>query len=80
MERFLIISPHTEKNCSDALKQFLYTGYITNFDWGCADGEHTGWAIIEANDAKEAMMVVPPTPFSPPFRKGGYGGFGLLYQ
>lgn len=58
MERFLIISPHTEKNCSDALKQVLYTGYITHFDWGCADGEHTGWAIIET---KEATMVVPPT-------------------
>jgi hypothetical protein len=61
MDRFLIISPHTEKDCSDALKQVLYTGYITHFDWGCADGEHTGWAIIEAKDAKEATMVVPPT-------------------
>jgi hypothetical protein len=61
MDRFLIISPHTEKNCSDVLKQLLYTGYITHFDWGCADGEHTGWAIIEAKDAKEATMVVPPT-------------------
>ena len=60
MDRYLIISPHTEKDCSDALKQILYTGYITHFDWGCADGEHTGWAIIEAKDAKEATMVVPP--------------------
>ena len=60
MDRYLIVSPHTEKNCSDALKQVLYAGYITHFDWGCADGEHTGWAIIEANSAHEATMVVPP--------------------
>ena len=61
MDRFLIISPHTDKDCSDALKQFLYTGYITHFDWGCADGEHTGYAIIEAKDSKEALMAVPPS-------------------
>jgi hypothetical protein len=61
MDRFLIISPHTEKECSDALKQILYTGYITHFDWGCAGGEHTGWAIIEAENEKEAALVVPPT-------------------
>jgi hypothetical protein len=61
MDRFLIISPHTAKNCADTLKQVLYTGFITHFDWGCADGEHTGWAIIEAKDAKEAALVVPPS-------------------
>jgi len=61
MERYLIISPHTEKECAETLKQLLYTGYITHFDWGCAVGEHTGWAIIEANSEKEATMVVPPS-------------------
>jgi hypothetical protein len=60
MDRFLVVSPHTAKDCSEALKQLLYTGYITHFDWGCMDGEHTGWAIIEAENAKEATMVVPP--------------------
>jgi hypothetical protein len=61
MDRYLVISPHTAKDCSDALKQLLYVGYITHFDWGCMDGEHTGYAIIEASNAKEASMVVPPT-------------------
>jgi len=64
MDRFLITSPHTEKDYSDALKQVLYTGFITHSDWVCADGEHTGWAIIEAKDAQEAAMVVPPSPRS----------------
>ena len=61
MERFLVISPHTAKECSEALEQLLYSGYITHFDWGCKDGEHSGWAIIEAENAMEATMVVPPS-------------------
>ncbi len=60
MERFIVISPHTAKDCAAVLKQMLYTGYITHFEWGCADGEHTGWAILEAENPKEALLVVPP--------------------
>ena len=60
MDRYLVISPHSAKDCSETLKQTLYVGYITHFDWGCMDGEHTGWAIIEASDANEAKLVVPP--------------------
>jgi hypothetical protein len=60
MDRFLIIAPHTDADCKDALRQVLSAGYITRFDWGCMDGDHTGWVIIEAENAKEALMVVPP--------------------
>jgi len=49
------------KDCADVLSQFLYIGYITHFDWGCGDGDHTGYATIEASNAKEALLVVPPT-------------------
>ena len=61
MERFIIIAPHTNAECIEALQQMLFTGYLTHFDWGCKDGDHTGWAIIEAENAKEALMVVPPS-------------------
>jgi hypothetical protein len=33
---------------------------ITHFDWGCKDGAHTGWVIIEAESRSQALMVVPP--------------------
>ena len=59
MERYIVISPHTGEDCINALKQIEAAGYLTHFDWGCMDGDHTGWTIIEAEDAKEAMMVVP---------------------
>ncbi len=59
MDRFLVISPHTEKDCRDVLRLTLAAGYLTHFDWGCLDGVHTGWAIVEADNAQEAMLSVP---------------------
>lgn len=59
MERYLIVSPHTVEDCKKAIREVIATGYITHFDWGCKDGEHTGWAIVEADNPKEALMVVP---------------------
>jgi hypothetical protein len=59
MERFLVIAPHTVEECKQALGQVLSAGFITHFEWGCKDGMHTGWAILEAENAKEAMMAVP---------------------
>lgn len=60
MPSYLVISPHTHEDCSKVLGDLLAMGYLTHFDWGCRDGEHTGWAIIEADNKAEAMMVVPP--------------------
>ena len=34
-------------------------GYLYHFDWGCPDGVHTGWAIIEAEDEAQARLSVP---------------------
>ena len=59
MDRYLVISPHTSEDCRDAVQQVLFAGYITHFDWGCKDGDHTGWVIVEAENGKEALMVVP---------------------
>lgn len=60
MERFLVISPHTKEECRQALMDVYAVGYITHFDWGCSDGDHTGWIVLEAESASQALMVVPP--------------------
>ncbi|MEK6565784.1 MAG: hypothetical protein AABZ41_03655 [Bacteroidota bacterium] len=59
MERYLVISPHTAEDCAKAIKQIESVGSLTRFDWGCKDGEHTGWVIVEADSKAEALMVVP---------------------
>jgi hypothetical protein len=59
MDRYIVESPHTAGDCKKALKDVLAAGYLSHFDWGCADGDHRGWVVIEAANAEEAMMVVP---------------------
>ena len=59
MDRYLVILPHTMEECAKSLQQIEAIGTITHFDWGCKDGEHTGWVIIEAENKAEALMVVP---------------------
>ena len=67
MDRFLIEVPHEadELACARVIRTFLETGshYLTNADWGCEDGDHKAWLIVEAADREEARWIVPP-----PFR------------
>ena len=60
MPRYLIESHHTAEDCEHVISLFVYHGYLNHFDWGCKDDIHTGWAIIEAEDKKQAIMSVPP--------------------
>ena len=59
MDRYLIISPHTQADCVKALRNIETAGSVTRWDWGCKDGDHTGWVIVEAENKEQAMLVVP---------------------
>jgi nicotinate-nucleotide pyrophosphorylase len=63
MKSFLIEVPHEDKTeeCARAVKLFLQSGshYLTHADWGCMDGEHKCWIVIEANDKEEARRMIP---------------------
>jgi hypothetical protein len=59
MKRFIVISNHKAEDCTRALKEVLAIGYLTHYEWGCKDGVHTGWAILEAENKAQAMMSVP---------------------
>jgi len=41
---------------------FLRTGshYLTHADWGCQDGDHRSWIIVEAESHDDARTMVPP--------------------
>ncbi len=34
-------------------------GYLHHFEWGCKDGVHSAWAIIEAENREHARQIVP---------------------
>jgi hypothetical protein len=64
MPRFLIEVSHPEERlaCAKFVQVFLSTGshYLSQSDWGCMDGDHRSWIIVEAADKEEAQRVVPP--------------------
>ena len=61
MARFLVQAEHTEADCVQALDSVVAfsQALLARFDWGCKDGEHVGWAVVEAQDKATARMLVP---------------------
>lgn len=43
------------------MKVFLRTGsqFLTHADWGCKDGEHKAWIVVEVDSKAEARNIVP---------------------
>ena len=64
MARFLIEVPHEPERlaCAKVVKVFLSSGshFLTHADWGCCDGDHRAWIIVDVADRDEAMGIVPP--------------------
>jgi hypothetical protein len=63
-KRFFIEVPHEEETvaCARAVEIFLKSGshFLTHADWGCYDGEHKAWLVVEAEDKEEARRILPP--------------------
>ena len=59
MNRYLIETPHTARDCQMLVDQVYAMGYLHHFDWGCESGVHSGWAIIEAENEAQAQLAVP---------------------
>ena len=64
MARFLIEVPHegTKRGCAQAVDLFFRTGshFLTHADWGCKDGVHKSWIIVDVGTKDEASNIVPP--------------------
>lgn len=63
MKRFLIEVSHGEEQmeCLKIAKTFYQTGsqFLSKADWGCKDGVHKAWIIIEVDNREEAKACVP---------------------
>jgi hypothetical protein len=64
MKKFFIEVPHgdSKKECQQAIRIFVETGshFLSKAEWGCMDGEHKTWIIVEAPGKEEARNIVPP--------------------
>jgi len=67
MEKYLIELEHDPdpRGCARVVRIFLETGshYLAQADWGCMDGHHSAWMIVDADSRDQARQIVPP-----PFR------------
>jgi hypothetical protein len=65
MAKYLVEVPHdkSKQACVEAIYAFLHSGshFLVNADWGCGDGEHKAWIIVEADDKEQIKRIVPPT-------------------
>ncbi len=61
MDRFIVKAGHTAEECRMAVKFFkeYHAGFLTHFEWGCYDNDHTAYAFIEAESHEQAMLAVP---------------------
>jgi len=80
MARFLIEVPHEEEvvACARVVEIFLKTGshFVTHTDWGCMDGEHKAWLIVEVDSKEDARRILPPA-FRPQARIVGLNKFTM---
>ena len=64
MARFLIEVTHdpVPLACARVIQIFLTSGshLLTHADWGCMDGDHRAWMIVDVADKNEALGIVPP--------------------
>jgi hypothetical protein len=64
MPKYLIEIPHASDKlgCLRSQAILLSTGshFLTNADFGCADGEHKAWFFMDADNKEECLRIVPP--------------------
>lgn len=63
MAKYLIEVPHgADKNsCKRAIQVFMRSGshFVTHADWGCLDGDHRAWLIVEVDSKESAKRILP---------------------
>ncbi|MBZ5639976.1 MAG: hypothetical protein LAO51_14610 [Acidobacteriia bacterium] len=80
MPRFLIEVPHEAEvvACARAAQVLLRTGshFLTHADFGCNDGDHRAWIVVEG-DSKAEVRNVLPVPYRANARIIGLNKFSL---
>jgi len=58
---YMVSSQHTPEECLSALDEFAASGKnaLDNWYWGCMDGDHTGYEIVQASSKDEVLKTVP---------------------
>jgi hypothetical protein len=63
MSKYLLEVQHEAdvSSCLKAVKVLLETGshFLTRADFGCHDGVHSAWIVVETDRREDALNIVP---------------------
>ena len=61
MTKYLIAVPHAPDECLRALEAVLARGpeELARYDWSCGDGDHTGYAVVQAGSRDAVAATIP---------------------
>ncbi len=63
MAHYMLQTTHSEAECLKALDEVAEQNpKLLDICWmGCGEGDHTGWATVEAKSEADARGMLPPT-------------------
>jgi hypothetical protein len=59
MSMFMIESPHTPEECLAVMDDAAKAKELSAWSWGCMDGNHTAYRMVQAKDEAAALAMVP---------------------
>jgi hypothetical protein len=61
MTKYVIEAPHVPEECLNDLDEMSAKApeILNKFVWGCAQGEHKGWAYIDAKSKEDVLAALP---------------------
>ncbi len=61
MALYLITSAHEPEKCLDALDEIMAKkpDALNTFVYGCKEGDHSGYAIVDAESRSAALKLLP---------------------
>jgi hypothetical protein len=58
-KQYVVIAPHSAAECLSALDGMVAEKKLDKWDFGCMDGDHTGYLVTRAASKEEALANVP---------------------
>ncbi len=61
MDHYLVIAPHQPEDCVDVLDDLNMKNreLLKKIEWGCTDGDHTGYLLVDASSKDAAIKKLP---------------------
>ena len=61
MAKYVLAAPHNQEECLEDLDKMVAEApdLLDEFVWGCAQGEHKGFAYIEAESKEDVIATLP---------------------